>query len=439
MTAIRVRGSMYEDAMSVPVVSLMGAGREKPCHTDIFLQALSEHRSERLDVRRGRHLDVEGRGRQANAEHRDGVACAVGGTMEATWGVAMTTGTMRARDCFRNIFSKTSSSKISRKAHSQTLFYLELHLLTSRHKISIPLELAQLAMTAGPPNPDAPSDYTCLLRGPLEDFLLYSGQEQSQWLIDIAHDICDPSQKRGTLQVLDAARQAWIDVNPRDPLTASKYRYHVQAVISLSKISHRAGRSITSQRDGKCWVTEFEDPLTNSHMCPKRMGDHFLRIIYRDFVSTIPPPAPPLTIYDDICVITLIPTLDRWFDKYELGLRLVGPGLYECHSFLPQGWPQGLQRTIVGSSRTPSNALIHGYRIRPPQPRHPRNPSPGLIRWHYLQGLQNIYFYERPMRMEGDSDDEGTDSDFEWPSANLDRGRAMQGARSVAEWIIAAK
>ncbi|KAI9447231.1 hypothetical protein F5148DRAFT_1020459 [Russula earlei] len=367
-----------------------------------------------------------------------------------------------------NIFSKTSrktSSKILRKAHSQTLFHLELHLLTSRvglypqpaQHINT-MELAQLAMTAGPPNPDAPSDYTCLLRGPLEDFLLYSGQEQSQWLIDIAHDICDPSQKRGTLQVLDAARQEWIDVNPRDPLTASKYRYHVQAVISLSKISHRAGRSITSatdnaatmanhveQRDGKCWVTGFDDPLTNSHMCPKRMGDHVLCIIYHDFVSTIPPPA-PLTIYDDICVITLIPTLDHWFDTYELGLRLVGPGLYECHSFLPSGSPQGSQRTIFGSSPTPSSyPLLHGYRIHPPQPQHPRNPPPGLIRWHYLQcvlrkfahsdyrGLQNIYFYERPMRMEGDSDDEGTDSDFEWPSANLGPWASDAGGSRAAK------
>ena len=44
--------------------------------------------------------------------------------------------------------------------------------------------------------------------------------------------------------------------------------------------------------------------------------------------------------------------------------------------------------------------------------------------------------------MEGDSDDEGTDSEFEWPSAALDRGRAMRAAiedhkerqRFVAEW-----
>ena len=45
--------------------------------------------------------------------------------------------------------------------------------------------------------------------------------------------------------------------------------------------------------------------------------------------------------------------------------------------------------------------------------------------------------------MEGDSDDEGTDSNYEWPTAALDHGRAMQMAiedreerqRFVAEWV----
>jgi len=45
--------------------------------------------------------------------------------------------------------------------------------------------------------------------------------------------------------------------------------------------------------------------------------------------------------------------------------------------------------------------------------------------------------------MEGDSEDEGTDSECEWPSATLDRGRAMQIAVEdrevlksvVAEWV----
>jgi hypothetical protein len=47
--------------------------------------------------------------------------------------------------------------------------------------------------------------------------------------------------------------------------------------------------------------------------------------------------------------------------------------------------------------------------------------------------------------MEGDSDDEGTDSEYEWPSAALDRGRAMQAEieqqeerqRFVAGWATA--
>jgi len=94
----------------------------------------------------------------------------------------------------------------------------------------------------------------------------------------------------------------------------------------------------------------------------------------------------------------------------------------------------------------------------PPQPQLATNPPPGLIRWHYLQcvlkkfghtdykNLQNINFWELPLRMEGDSDegsDYGTDSDTEWPSAALDRGRAVQASienneirhKFIADWI----
>jgi hypothetical protein len=61
------------------------------------------------------------------------------------------------------------------------------------------------------------------------------------------------------------------------------------------------------------------------------------------------------------------------------------------------------------------------------------------------KNLQNIEYCELPLRMEGDSDDEGTDSEYEWPSAILDRGRAMQTdieeheerQRLVAEWTTA--
>jgi len=61
--------------------------------------------------------------------------------------------------------------------------------------------------------------------------------------------------------------------------------------------------------------------------------------------------------------------------------------------------------------------------------------------------LQNIDFWELPLRMEGDSDEDsdgdGTDSDAEWPSAALDRGRAVQASiegneirhKVIADWI----
>ena len=95
--------------------------------------------------------------------------------------------------------------------------------------------------------------------------------------------------------------------------------------------------------------------------------------------------------------------------------------------------------------------LLHGHEAIP---QHPCNPPPGLFRWHYLQcvirkfahddykNLQNIHYHELPLRMEGDSDDEGTDSEYEWPSAVFDRGRAMQmdiaeheeRQRLIAEW-----
>jgi hypothetical protein len=194
-------------------------------------------------------------------------------------------------------------------------------------------------MTTNPPNPTtSPAAFTCLLSGPLDDFVLYSGQGQyqSKWLIDIAHDICDPALTRGSLMVWDEAEEMWRNVHPTDPLTASAYLYDIQAVVSLSKISERAGKSKTSasgnastmanlvkQRDGQCWVTRTISPITNSHVCPKRMGDHLLRVIYCNFVQT--PPPPTLSIYDEICGITLSLPLDAWFDVYELGLWFVAP------------------------------------------------------------------------------------------------------------------
>ena len=196
--------------------------------------------------------------------------------------------------------------------------------------------LAATAMTPGANSPSTPS--ICLLRGPLSDFVRYSRQEASKWLIDLAHDICDPVDQRGSLVVWKEQRQQWRHVATTDPLTASIYRYElpVGITVGLSKISRRARKSVIDAtgnastmanrvkgRDGQCWVTAVTDPLVNSHICPKRMGDHVGRIIFRTFTSLFPPPN--LSIYNEIFGLCLSETLDAWFDKYEMGLRFVSP------------------------------------------------------------------------------------------------------------------
>ena len=155
---------------------------------------------------------------------------------------------------------------------------------------------------------------------------------------DLAHDICDPADHRGSLLVWKESQQQWRPDATTEPLTASIYRYDlpVGITVGLSKISRRMGKSITDAtwnastianrvkgRDGECWVTAITRPLVNSHICPKRMGDHVGRIIFRTFTSLFP--APNFSIYNEIFGLCLSETLDAWFDKYDMGLRFVSP------------------------------------------------------------------------------------------------------------------
>ena len=89
------------------------------------------------------------------------------------------------------------------------------------------LILATTAMTHGANSPSTPS--ICLLRGPLGDFFRYSRQEASKWLIDLAHDICDPADQRGSLVVWKEQRQQWRPVATKEPLTASIYATSFQS------------------------------------------------------------------------------------------------------------------------------------------------------------------------------------------------------------------
>ena len=112
--------------------------------------------------------------------------------------------------------------------------------------------------------------------------------------------------------------------------------------------------------------------------------------------------------------------------------------------------------TIYGiAARGDGSPLVHGRRIGSPHPLHINNPPAGLFRWHYLQcvirrfghhqytDLPNINLFEMPFRMEGDSDDDGTDNEVQWPSMALDLGRSVEQSmkehaeshRAVENWI----
>lgn len=87
--------------------------------------------------------------------------------------------------------------------------------------------LVLLTIITGPPTPNPPSTHTCLLSGTLAKFTHYSYREHAQWLIDIAHDICDPYMKHGFLQVWNEPAETWRNVNPNDHLISSFYLYRV--------------------------------------------------------------------------------------------------------------------------------------------------------------------------------------------------------------------
>ncbi|KAJ7510286.1 hypothetical protein B0H11DRAFT_1958305 [Mycena galericulata] len=307
--------------------------------------------------------------------------------------------------------------------------------------------------------PTTNTGFICLLSGPLSTFTRYSRQEHSKWLLDIAHDICDPRYMRGSLTVWDETRQEWRPVSPADPLIALL----PGILVGLTKLSMRFGKSKTAddpavsmrtsvlERDGNCWITGLIDPLNNSHICPKRMGDHLAHWVFQEFCST-EDPRPGLVVLDPVFGLALSRTLDTYWDAYELGFRFVQADQYECHSFA-ENFPNHT-RTIYGTApnHQPLPPVLHGRPVSAPRPQNPDNPPAGLFRWHYLQcvlrnfahadykNLVNIQYSELPVPLEGDSDDEGTDSEAEWPTAALDRGRALRNKqehdrRIVADWI----
>ncbi|KAK1223640.1 hypothetical protein PQX77_013488 [Marasmius sp. AFHP31] len=335
---------------------------------------------------------------------------------------------------------------------------------------------ADAAYSVGPPA-ETQGLLVCL-QGRLSEFRLFA-TNASQWLIDIAHDLFDPREKRGTLYILDDPSGAPPHpVIGSDPLHAATYEYRVGAAIRITKISQRHSKSKSRptgnagrmreeviRRDGSSWISRVSSPVSNSHICPKRLGDYQARILFADFVGS---PPPGLTIFDPMFGLLLNANEVRWFESFEIGFwhDPSEPG-YQLivHDFtadqnvrvggfvLPIGERDSLASPVhVSLSLVP---LVHRYLVSPPRPDQQSLPPLGLLRWHYLQcvikkfktdaleNVPNISHFELPFRTEDDDDDSGTDSDFEWPSAVFDRGRALvqeeeagiQRMENIRNWI----
>ncbi|KAJ3976528.1 hypothetical protein EV361DRAFT_994055 [Lentinula raphanica] len=241
--------------------------------------------------------------------------------------------------------------------------------------------------TITPPDPLPQNEYTYLLEGELADFLKLSGNENAQWLIDIAHDLCDPPFKRGSLWVCSSNGQNQL-ANPNDLLTPSTYEYRTCEVVYIMKKSTREDKSRTKswadaeamlkalrKREDRCWITTCGEPLTTGHILPKRTGDAETRWIYEEFTGDSAPAG--MTALHPEFGILLDLNMEYWFDDYWIGFRLNGNNGYTVHNFT--------EERISKHGRTWSDRVasgwkdLHGQAITPPNPASPINPPPGLF------------------------------------------------------------
>ncbi|KAK7022841.1 hypothetical protein VNI00_016922 [Paramarasmius palmivorus] len=297
-------------------------------------------------------------------------------------------------------------------------------------------------------DPDVPP-FIPVLHRPVAEFCHFSRDENSKWLIDIAHDIFDPQQKRGQLYRLDPSTPgypdrvqdpqdtpgSWVQVQRSDALQPTLYEY----VVSDSTIVLAAG-----------------DRFINSHIIPKRLGDAVAAHLVVQFRDPGEEPTDlnlPKNVADPAYGITIMKQLDTYFADFRLGLRRKTNEAqgYECHFFprTEEGLDIHLDLTIndiatsaqLAQRSSPTAQLAHGQRITPPN-HHTiySNPLPATLRWHYMQcvikkfgteeyrRMRNIRHYRLPHPQDDDDDESWSLEDIDpdnppWPNAIVDLGR----------------
>jgi len=193
-----------------------------------------------------------------------------------------------------------------------------------------------------PPTGQQMSGHLYLIEGTFEDISRYAGVTVN-WVIKIARLLCEPlgngclyTHTTGTPDNWRSSDRdySWREVAWDDLLHPGIYEFTSTRPITLSKISDRQTRSVTTQgtasrsnanafrrildqRDGVCVVTRCHRPLVASHLIPRRIGTDGAKAIVERFASVSE--ATDIHDFHPKIGILLVTGLDNWVDRYEAG------------------------------------------------------------------------------------------------------------------------
>ncbi|EJD35941.1 hypothetical protein AURDEDRAFT_130367 [Auricularia subglabra TFB-10046 SS5] len=243
-----------------------------------------------------------------------------------------------------------------------------LRLAISRaHVAPACLDVRQTAFNAGGASASN-SDWLVLLHGSVLDLEFYAGSEQSGWLIDIAHDICDPLQRHGVLCF--HAVDNLVPVQRTSRLVAGTYVYQAAVTTTLTMVDTLpvTGRDWSEPppricqrvmaRDGRCWISGVVRGLCASDIISKHIGGALESVVTKEFCES------RANAFNSKFMLR--------YDHYDMFKKYL----------------LGLHRSP--NAQSPDAYIVHGFDAAHVQAHwkvggHCENPPPGLFRWHYLQ------------------------------------------------------
>jgi len=264
---------------------------------------------------------------------------------------------------------------------------------------------------------------------------------------------------------------SWQEVVHGNPLLPNIYEFVTSHPITLSRISERHSRSVTtsgsqsqgnsssfrdslSDRDGPC-VVNGVGPTIASHLVPRRVGSDGVTEIMEHFVGATETSG----VYDPQLGINLSMALDYWVDLYRVGFYHTVNNTYTLHNFV-QNVPNMLRTGTPPVDWLPNAPQLHGHSVTLSihTGNHPL-PPPGVFNWHYMQcvilcfgtpqykGFHNIHFFVCPFKTASDDADDGSDGGFDdmnppYPSYHFDQFlqhqsdhfQALECRNDVLQW-----